>query len=141
MKVQYILSLLTIVVLMGCNANRNHPVPNVPFDVTIDLTLPTYDDLQGVGGYAFVNAGSRGVIVYRRGVDEFVAFDRHSPADPGGDCPQPLTPDANNFLLLNDTCSGAQFSLFDGSPVSGSDFGLRQYATAWGGGTTLRVFN
>lgn len=141
MKVQFIFSVLFVLFLTGCKVNNNHPVPNVPFDITIDLTLPTYDDLMGVGGYAYVNAGSRGVIVYRRGVDDFVAFDRHSPADINGNCAQPLTPDANNFLLLNDTCSGAQFSLFDGSPVSGSDFGLRQYVTSWGGGTILRIYN
>lgn len=141
MKVQFILGAILFLLLAGCQVNNNHPVPNVPFDVTIDMTLPTYDDLQGVGGFAYVNAGSRGVIIYRRGVEDFVAFDRHSPADINGTCSQPLTPDPNNFLLLNDTCSGAQFSLFDGSPVSGSEFGLRQYATNWGGGTILRIYN
>ncbi|GAB5416255.1 MAG: hypothetical protein Crog4KO_11610 [Crocinitomicaceae bacterium] len=141
MKVQFILGVLILLLFSGCQVNNNHPVPNIPFDLTIDLTLPTYDDLMGVGGYAYVNAGSRGVIVYRRGVDDFVAFDRHSPADINGTCAQPLTPDDNNFLLLNDTCTGAQFSLFDGSPVSGSEFGLRQYATSWGGGTILRIYN
>jgi len=141
MKIQFFLGIALCLLIAGCRTNRNHPVPNIPFDITIDLTLPTYDDLQGVGGYAFVNAGSKGVIVYRRGVDDFVAFDRHSPADPEGTCSQPLTPDTSNFLLLNDACSGAQFSLFDGSPVSGSDFGLRQYATGWGGGANLRIYN
>ncbi|XOV68914.1 MAG: hypothetical protein ACFHU9_06960 [Fluviicola sp.] len=141
MKVQFILGAFFVLLIASCRVNNNHPVPNVPFDVTIDMTLPTYDDLQGVGGYAYVNAGSRGVIVYRRGVDDFVAFDRHSPADVNGVCAQPLTPDDNNFLLLNDTCNNAQFSLYDGSPVSGAEFGLRQYATGWGGGTTLRIYN
>lgn len=141
MKVQFILPLLFVLGLTGCKVNNNHPVPNIPFDITIDMNLPTYDDLLGVGGYAYVNVGSKGVIVYRRGVDDFVAFDRHSPADPNGSCSQPLTPDDDNFLMLNDTCSGAQFSLFDGSPISGSEFGLRQYATAWAGGNTLRIFN
>ena len=72
--------------------NNNHPVPNVPFDVIIDINLPTYSDLIGVSGYAMVNAGSRGVIVYRRGIEEFIAFDRHSPADVDGSCALPLTP-------------------------------------------------
>ena len=141
MKVRFILLFAIGLVVSACNTNKNHPVPNVPFDITIDMNLPSYDDLLGVGGYAYVNAGSRGVIVYRRGIDDFVAFDRHSPADPSGICATPLTPDDDNFLILNDECSGAQFSLYDGSPISGSDFGLRQYATAYGGGTNLRIYN
>lgn len=141
MKVQFILFFAISILLLSCKKNSTHPVPNIPFDVTINLTLPSYSDLNGVGGYAYVNAGSRGVIVYRRGIDDFVAFDRHSPADPEGTCPQPLTPDADNFLVLNDTCNNAQFSLYDGSIISNSEFGLRQYATAWNGTDQLRIFN
>ena len=141
MKVQFILFFAISTLLLSCKKNSTHPVPNIPFDVTINLTLPSYSDLNGVGGYAYVNAGSRGVIVYRRGIDDFVAFDRHSPADPEGTCPQPLTPDADNFLVLNDTCNNAQFSLYDGSIISNSEFGLRQYATAWNGTDQLRIFN
>ncbi len=141
MKVQFILWMLVGLVLSACKPNQNHPVPNIPFDITIDMNLPSYDDLLGVGGYAYLNAGSRGVIIYRRGIEDFVAFDRHSPADPDGVCATPLTPDADNFLILNDECSGAQFSLYDGSPISGSEFGLRQYVVAWGGSNTLRIYN
>ena len=96
---------------------------------------------MGVSGYAYVNGGSRGIIVYRRGIDDFIAFDRHSPADVAGSCEQPLTPNANNFLMLDDTCNVAQFSLYDGSPVSGSEYGLRQYAVTWDGSQTLRIYN
>lgn len=141
MKLQFILIVLISILAGGCTKNSNHPVPSIPFDITINLTLPSYSDLQNVSGYAYVNGGSRGIIVYRRGVDDFVAFDRHSPADPEGVCSQPLTPDANNFLQLNDTCSGATFSLYDGSPISGSEYGLRMYQTAWSGNETLRIFN
>lgn len=141
MKVQFILLMVMGLVLGACTKNQQNPVPNYPFDVTIDLNLPTYDDLLGVGGYAYLNAGSKGVIIYRRGIDDFVAFDRHSPADVEGTCATPLTPDVDNFLILNDECNDAEFSLYDGSPISGSDFGLRQYATGYGGGTTLRIYN
>lgn len=143
MKLRFILlcSLGVILISASCKKNSAHPVPNIPFDMTINLTLPSYSALNGVGGYAYVNAGSKGVIVYRRGVDDFVAWDRHSPADPEGNCATPLTPDDDNFLLLNDVCNSAQFSLYDGSPVSNSDFGLRGYATAWNGNDQLRIFN
>jgi hypothetical protein len=124
-----------------CNNQNQHPVPFVPVDVTIDIQLPSYSDLQGVGGWTYLNGGSRGIIVYRKGIDEFVAFDRHSPADPDGSCPLPLYPDAQNFLQLKDSCNNAVFSLYDGSPVSNSIYGLRQYATQFNGNNLLRVYN
>ncbi len=125
----------------GCNKNKIHPVPDIPFDITIDINLPSYNALIGVGSYAYVNGGSRGIIVYRRNIDEFVAFDRHSPVDVDGSCPEPLYPDLDNFLMLIDSCGPAKFSLFDGSPVEGSEFGLRQYQTIYNGTNLLRIYN
>ena len=125
----------------GCKKNNQNPVPSIPFDITIDINLPSYNDLINVGGYAYVNGGSRGIIVYRRSIEEFVAFDRHSPEDEAGNCPQPLVPDPDNFLILEDSCSNARFSLYDGSPQSGSSFGLRQYQAIYNGSNLLRIYN
>ena len=141
MKLLFIFLLLVGVLISSCNKNKNHPVPNIPFDKTINITLPSYSDLMGVGGWCYVAGGSKGIIVYRRGVDDFVAFDRHSPADENGDCGTPLTPDNDNYLVLNDVCNDASFSLYDGSPISNSEFGLRQYQTQWNGNEMLRIFN
>ncbi len=141
MKILFILMLAMLTLLTGCKKNKTHPVPSVPFDITIDLNLPSYNALLGVSGYAYVNGGSRGIIVYRRSIDEFVAFDRHSPEDPSGICAEPLYPDPDNFLTLKDSCSGAKFSLYDGSAISGSEFGLRQYQTLYGGSNLLRIYN
>lgn len=136
--------LLFVLVTLGffaCGKNNQNPVPNIPLDITIDISLPSYIALQGVSGYTYVNGGSRGIIVYRKSIDEFVAFDRHSPMDPEGTCPLPLYPDFNNFLELKDSCNNAVFSLYDGSPVSNSQFGLRQYATQFNGSNLLRIYN
>lgn len=138
------LFLLVSLILIGssCNKNTGNPVPNIPFDITIDINLPSYSNLTGVGGWAYVyNEGSRGLIIYRRAIDEFVAFDRHSPADPEGICFLPLYPDSDNFLQLNDTCNNATFSLYDGSPISNSQYGLRQYSTIFDGTNLLRIYN
>jgi hypothetical protein len=124
-----------------CNNQNQNPVPFVPVDVTIDIQLPSYSNLQGVGGWSYLTGGSRGIIVYRKGIDEFVAFDRHSPADISGTCPFPLYPDSQNFLQLKDSCNNAVFSLYDGSPVSNSIYGLRQYATQFNGNNLLRIYN
>jgi hypothetical protein len=133
--------LVTLLFFVSCHKNNQNPVPNIPVDITIDLGLPSYYSLQGVSGYAYVNAGSKGIIVYRKSLDEFVAFDRHSPADAEGTCPLPLYPNPNNFLELVDSCNAATFSLYDGAPISNSDFGLRQYATQYNGANSLRIFN
>lgn len=129
------------ILFVGCNSNTGHPVPLVSTDITIDFSLPSYNALNGVGGYTYVNGGSKGIVVYRRSQEEFIAWDRHSPADPTGVCEQPLTPQADNFLILEDTCNAASFSMYDGSPVENSDFGLRQFRTLWDGNTGLRIYN
>lgn len=126
----------------GCKkSNNQNPVPNIPFDITINIDFPSYSDLIGVGGFTYVSGGSKGIIVYRKSNDQFIAFDRHSPKDPDGVCKQSLTPDTLNFLQLNDICSGAKFSLYDGSAISGSEFGLRSYQTSWNGTNSLRIYN
>ena len=128
MKQLLVICLGLLLLSSKCNNQNQHPVPFVPVDITIDIQLPSYSNLQGVGGWTYLNGGSRGIIVYRKAIDEFVAFDRHAPSDPEGSCPIALYPDA-------------VFSLYDGSPVSNSIFGLRQYATQFNGNNLLRVYN
>jgi len=125
----------------SCGKQNTHPVPYVPFNQSIDLNLPSYYALAGVGGFAYVIGGSRGIIVYRRSLDEFIAFDRHSPADPNAECEEPLYPDTDNFLILKDSCSGATFSLYDGSPINGSQYGLMQYACNFNGNSIVTIYN
>lgn len=142
MKIQNIFILILLILFSGCKKNsKNNPVPNITFDITINIDLPSYSNLVGVGGWTYVSGGSKGIIVYRKATDLFVAFDRHSPKDPDGVCQKPLTPDVDNFLQLIDSCSGAKFSLYDGSAISESEFGLRQYQTSWNGTNSLRIYN
>ena len=131
-----------ILVLTSCKKNQNqHPVPSFPFDITINIELPSYSNLTGVGGWAYVYTGNRNIIIYRKEINNFVAFDRQSPNDIDNNCAQPLTPDTDNFLQLIDSCNNAIFSLYDGQAISNSDFGLRQYQTVWDGQSKLRIFN
>jgi len=141
MKVRILLIISLFLMSVSCGDQQTHPVPYVPFNQTIDLNLPSYFSLAGVGGWAYVNGGSRGIILYRRALEEFIAFDRHSPADINATCPSPLFPDTDNFLILKDTCNNATFSLYDGSPISGSQYGLVQYATTFNGNNLVNIFN
>ena len=137
----HIFLLVTLVFLSGCKKEKNHPVPSIPFDFQIDLSLPSYQTLTGVGGWAYVNGGLKGIIVYRKSTDEFVAWERQSPKDPEGSCSSGLVPNADNFLQLDDPCSDATFSMYDGSPMANSDWGLRGYRCEWDGSNLLRISN
>ena len=97
MRALLFLSCLILLSSSKCDKGKQNPIPYIPFDITIDIQLPSYNQLQGVGGWNYVVGGSRGIIVYRRGIDEFVAFDRHSPVDPDGTCFLPLFPDSQNY--------------------------------------------
>lgn len=143
MKAFKIIGVAFLFIAFSCNVNKKHPIPYYSFDITIDLNLPSYINLQGIGGWAYVNgAGSKGVVVYRQSQQHFVAFDRQSPAEDGFNCDKGLEVDKDNFLILNDPCSNARFSLYDGSVISGdSKWGLRSYLTSYSGGSTLRIYN
>jgi len=143
MNIHKIIFLAIAFLTFACSKNKQHPVPYYSFDTEINMTLPAYSDLQGVGGWAYVSGiGSKGVIVYRQSMQNFVAFDRHSPAEGSFDCQTGLIPDEENFLVLNDPCSDAQFSLYDGSIIGGdTKWGLRAYAVEYYGGQFIRIFN
>ncbi|WP_107037210.1 Rieske (2Fe-2S) protein [Brumimicrobium mesophilum] len=143
MNIRNILFFFITATLLSCSKNKQHPIPYYSFDANVNLTLPSYADLQGIGGWAYVSGiGSKGVIVYRQSLNVFVAFDRHSPAEGSFDCETGLTPDPNNFLILNDPCSNAQFSLYDGSIIGGdTKWGLRSYLVEYYGGQFIRIYN
>lgn len=142
MKLPFILMCTAVLIAstLSCKKRKIHPVPNIPFDITININLPTYSDLLGVGGSAFVQGGSKGLILYRRNIHEIIAFDLHSPAN-DGNCADPLEVNGSNSLQLIDQCDGAVFNLLDGSPISGSDVGLRMYITQFDGQSYVRIYN
>jgi hypothetical protein len=135
-----ILFFFLIGLTFSCKKNKNHPIPSIPFDITIYTNLPSYNALESVGGWAYTSGGSKGIVIYRKSIEEFVAFDRHSPANEGS-CEYPISCNKDNFLQLDDSCSAATFSLFDGSPISNSEYGLREYQTFWNGSNNLRIYN
>lgn len=126
---------------VSCRKNRVHPVPSIAFEIQVDMNLPTYQELNNVGGWAYVSGGIKGIIIYRQSVEVFVAWERMSPEDPDMTCASGLVADSTNFLQLNDPCSDAVFSLYDGSPIANSSWGLRKYQAEWSGSNLLRVYN
>lgn len=141
MKIAKIIPLLLLTILTSCKKDDNHPVPYVYVNEYININLPSYSNLQSVGGWAYISGGNKGIFVYRQSLDIFMAYDRMSPSVDGENC-DPIYYDEDNGIILIDACTNSQFSAIDGALLSGNaEYPLRGYQTSFDGINTLRVYN
>ncbi|HBL38735.1 MAG TPA: hypothetical protein DDZ19_06620 [Flavobacteriales bacterium] len=113
-------------------------IPYVPVDFSVNLNLPAYLNITVPSGHITVTGGSKGIILYRYTLDQFVALDRHATADIAAGCQVEVSEDG---LILTDPCSNSEWLIIDGSVVSGDAiYPLHRYATQWND-PILTVFN
>ncbi len=130
--------ILLLVAFTKCKKDDDNKVPLTPVNITVNVNQPAYFNLQTVGGWEYLNGGSRGLLVYRYSSDEFRAYDRHSPYNYEAGCR--VMVDATNIFAV-DTCSGSRFLLIDGSVERGpAGQPLRSYQTAFNG-SILQIYN
>ena len=119
---------LAVLPMGGC---RDTPgvIPYVAVKVDIYLGLPAYNSLNFPGSWLYISGGSRGLIVYRYTLDEFVVLDRHATYDVGAGCQCTVLADGNT---IEDPCSGSQWYIFDGSIIQGpSTAPLERFTSTW----------
>ena len=115
--------------LIGACRDREAMIPVVDVNLNININEPQFFDLSIPTGYAYVIGGSRGIIVYRSGQNEFVALERHSPHNVEDNCQVFVKEDG---VIIEDPCSGSQWLITDGSIVNGpTSFALRLYNTSF----------
>jgi len=115
--------------LIGACRDREAMIPVVDVNLNININEPQFFDLSIPTGYAYVIGGSRGIIVYRLGQNEFVALERHSPHNVEDNCQVFVKEDG---VIIEDPCSGSQWLITDGSIVNGpTSFALRLYNTSF----------
>ena len=124
----------------SCEQNAaNNGIPYVFVDVYVYTTDPAFIDLSVIGGWTYITGGSRGIIIYRSGQAEFMAFDRHTPFSPNESCAVAYVEDAN--LVAVDPCSETKYSLFDGTVIEGQgSLPLQRYQTTFDN-NVLHIFN
>ena len=104
-------------------------IPYVDVNIDLNLGLPAYNSLNFPGNWLYISGGSRGLIVYRYTLDEFVVLDRHATFDVGAGCQCTLSQDGYTIL---DPCSDSQWYIFDGSIIQGPTTApLERYTTTW----------
>jgi hypothetical protein len=118
--------------LLSCSDSVVGPnIPNVPVSEQINVNSLQYPQLRQDGGYVYLNAGYKGIILVRQTANQYTAFERACPYDPLAACAQVKVDQSNLFLL--DECCKSQFN-FQGNVTAGpAVFGLRQYRTSLAG--------
>jgi nitrite reductase/ring-hydroxylating ferredoxin subunit len=144
MKKSTIILFCFMLILAACkkdNINQQLGIPYVNVDRYILLNDPNSLSLNAVGGYLYVNAGSRGILVYHRAFEEYVAFDRHCTYNTSDACAK-VTLDSSSNVILNCACCASKFSIIDGSVLNGPAINpLLQYQAQISGPGTLHIYN
>ena len=115
---------ITIALLISCSKDKADRIPDVAVNYRISLQE---FQIKNVNGVLLVNnAGIAGLIIIHKSGDIYAAYDRCSSVDPIKKCA--VTVD-DSGLTATDPCSGAKFSLYDGTPVKApATRSLKEYA-------------
>lgn len=141
----YSILILLMFSALSISSCRNHEdtvscFPSIPINVTLDLNLAGYYDLQNTGGWMYIDelqSGTRGLIVVRT-VDGFKAYDRNAPH---------LCPDSNTTLEVKDGIKiicpkdGAEWMLLSGQPTAVANVPPKTYPAQYNSSTnTLQIY-
>ena len=136
-------SLLSLFIVLGCSSSEENEnckfLLNIGVNVSINLSLPEYSQLQFAGNSVYIsNQGNGGIIVASTGAD-FLAWDAADPNHTQSSC------SVLNNSGLNATCGcddKNEYSLVNGQPLNNGSLmcGLRNYRVEKSG-NTLRIYN
>ncbi len=140
---QIIIHTLLLISISSCTKEgqeNNLAIPDVPINVRININDPIYNNLNNITGWAYLNEGSRGIILYRESLDIVRAYDRHCTFDPQEVC---STIDMNGAILqANDNdCCGSVFNITNNTILQGpATRPLKEYETTFDG-TFIVIIN
>ena len=123
----------------SCEQN-NQNIPYFPVNFDLNLNLPAYTSLNYPGEHLIVQGGSKGIILYRYTIDEFIVLDRHSTFDVSMNCKVVVESDGITLSDENE-CSESKWLIIDGSVMQGpATLPLHRYRTSWNP-PILHVYN
>jgi nitrite reductase/ring-hydroxylating ferredoxin subunit len=124
---------VTLLVITGCSKEeKRNEIPVVAVSFVIDPNSTEYLELNGVGGWVTLTGGYRGIIVYRKSISEFMAFERACPYD-WELIDARIEVDPSGLTATCPSCKSS-FILIDGTPYEGpTPYPLKQYQTQFDG--------
>ena len=125
MRIRFLVAAFSLL-LVACVKNDGSLVPDVFVNYSVPINDPSISVLNSPGGAVVVNGhGVAGLIIYRRSDGLYMAYDRCSTVNPEQKCAINLD---NPNLTATDPCSGAKYSMYDGTPVKApAKRSLKQY--------------
>lgn len=139
--------IFVFLLVVSCEKEDPNPVtPDVYIDITIDPNSTFYQELNTVGGWMYLTADlpSRGIIVYRNDIMEFLAYDRIPPNEPNLCCTNNICTRlivGEHYPFAMDTCTGTSYLLLNGNVFEGEGkYPMIRYNTSYNG-HLLRISN
>ncbi len=106
-----------LLLIQACKKDeRESSVASEPVDFYLYLNEPANVDLNAIGGWKYLNAGTKGIIIYRVSTDDFTALERNCPYDPDKNC---SLIEVTSVPIAVDSCCGSKFSIVDGALING----------------------
>lgn len=128
--------ILFLLIVPGCGKDGRPQIPYVY--VNLELYPNTFDNIS-IGGYKYINAGYRGIVIYRMLSNEFMVYERCCPFDPEKTGAR-VTVEASGLTCIDSVCM-SRFNLPYGTPESGpSRYSLMQYRYSFDGDRLL-IYN
>lgn len=145
-KLSHTIFLILSLLALSCtkqNTNRNPYLQEVRFEVSINLSLPSYNNLTSIGNPIYIGesgVGTRGVYVMNVGFDQFRAFEASCSNHIPNSCSVLKVTGQNGICQ----CDELSYSLFTGQllnrPSEGIYYDLLEYNTRLSG-DVLRIYN
>ena len=138
MIIKKILLLLIFSSFFSCVNNNNlaNCIQTLPLSLSTDLNNPQLINAQTPGGFAELDGGNKGVLLFNKNGNDFVAFDKLCPQN---DC---TTPMIFENRLLKCSCDESTYSVdFGGAPqTTGFDCPAIAYRVIKNG-SSIRIVN
>ena len=134
-----VLLLLAVPVLFESCKKDESQIPEAHLDIYIHINDPAFINLNAVGGWVYVTGGVRGIVVYRKSISEFMAYDRACTYDPNNPS-EYVKVDSSQVMVKDDHC-GSKLLLSDGYVVNGpASLPLKSYQTSFDG-NVVHIWN
>ena len=135
----FIICSLITTLFFTCKKDGESGRPSTYVDFSINTSNPAYSNLNAIGGWIYDTHGVRGIIIYRKSITDFMAYERNCTYQPSNACAKVQV--QSSGITAIDSCCGSKFLMVDGSVYGPpATIQLTRYQTEFDG-TTLHIFN